>query len=219
MIYDYPTNVDNGFNLPNNDNSDSGLDASTDDEGTSPPQYILTDEDGKKVQFYTMLEMSTSAPSQLPTEVIEKGSFATYNRVIEPMTFTAMLVMEGAEHEIQDALDGLNELKNGEKKVEFITPFETYENLMVEGYDYRRDDHSGHNTLRVEVRLKEVREVTVGKTTSEVSEPPPIEADETKDASCSSDVDYGETPTDTPTQAEQEAAEGRRQSIAFQMGL
>ena len=224
MIWDFPTTggiVDDNITLPQQEETPAEGEATgPDEEGVSDPQYILKDEDGNEVKFFTMLEMSVSAATQLPSEVIEKGAFAVYNRVIEPMTFSTMLVMEGEAYEIQDALNGLDELKNGEKKLEFITPFETYENLMVESYDYRRDDHSGHNTLRVEVRLKEIREVEVGKTTKAVTEPEPIESGDTKDASCSSPVDYGETPTTTPSQTEEDAANGgRRQSIAFQMGL
>ena len=151
-------------------------------------------------------------------EPIEKGSFANYNRIIEPYEGTTRLALEGTESEIQQALDGLEELKKGLKKCELITPFATYENLMLESYDYRRDGHSGFNVLQVDLKLKEIREVESAKTTSSVEEPPQITESASADASCVSTTDGGQYQTYEPTQAETTAAQsensgGTRRSI------
>jgi hypothetical protein len=93
---------------------------------------------------------------------------------------------------------------------------------VLESFDYRRDSHSGHNLLSVDIRLKEIREVESAKTTSSVEEPPqaePISEESSADASCVSAETYGETPTYTPSESETESAEsgGRRQSALYQI--
>lgn len=193
------------FNIPVIVDNYGGAGTTT-EEKTPPPQYILKDEDGNQVAFYAMMEMGMTSSSQLPTEPIEKGSFANYNRIIDPYEGTCRLALEGTESEIQQALDGLEELRKGLKKIEFIMPFANYENLMLESYDYRRDSHSGFNLLQVDVRLKEIREVESARTTTSVEEPPEITQEASADASCVSNEDGGQYQTYSPTDAETETA-------------
>ena len=186
-----------------------------DQEGTEPAQYIIRDEKNS-VAFRMMLEMSLDSGSIIPTNPIEEGSFKSYNRIIEPKAATAMLVLSGDDAEIQDALASLEELKKGETKIEFITPFDTYENLMLESYDYRRDGHSGQNILQVEIRLKEIREVGTQQTTTAVDEPPPVTEAAAADGSCVSTEAYGEQQTYSPSTQETAAANseaGQKKSI------
>jgi hypothetical protein len=196
------------FNVPVIVDNFGGAGTTT-EEKSQPPQYILKDEDGNEVAFYAMMEMGMTSSSQLPSEPIEKGSFVNYNRIIDPYEGTCRLALEGTESEIQQALDGLEELRKGLKKIEFIMPFATYENLMLESYDYRRDSHSGFNLLQVDVRLKEIREVESAKTTTSVEEPPEITQDASADASCVSSEDGGQYQTYSPTSTETEASEGQ----------
>jgi hypothetical protein len=196
------------FNIPVIVDNYGGAGTTT-EEKSQPPQYILKDEDGNQVAFYAMMEMGMTSSSQLPSEPIEKGSFANYNRIIDPYEGTCRLALEGTESEIQQALDGLEELRKGLKKIEFIMPFATYENLMLESYDYRRDSHSGFNLLQVDVRLKEIREVESAKTTTSVEEPPEITQEASADASCVSSEDGGQYQTYSPTSTETEASEGQ----------
>lgn len=193
------------FNIPVIVDNYGGAGGTT-EEKSQPPQYILKDEDGNQVAFYAMMEMGMTSSSQLPSEPIEKGSFANYNRIIDPYEGTCRLALEGTESEIQQALDGLEELRKGLKKIEFIMPFANYENLMLESYDYRRDSHSGFNLLQVDVRLKEIREVESAKTTTSVEEPPEITQEASADASCVSSEDGGQYQTYGPTDAETETA-------------
>lgn len=191
----------------------------------SLPQYIIKADSGD-VAFTTMLELGVEENSNLPTEPIEQGSFANYNRTIEPIAINCRLAMQGDPADLQSLLDRLSELKTGMEKLSFIIPMASYDNLMLESFDYRRDSKSGHNLLTVDLRLKEIREVESQKTTASVTEPepPPVAADETADPSCSSGVDYGETQTYTPSPAESASAGdetgggGARRSVARDIG-
>lgn len=194
---------------------DGGTDAEGGAEGTSTG-LVGTD---SSVSFHSMLEMSASESSRLPEEPIEQGSFATYNRTIEPITMTCRLGLQGKPSEIQDVIARLQELKKGTEKLTFILPMASYENMMLESFDYRRDDHSGHNVLIVDVRLKEIREIEDQKTTSSVTEPepPPVAEESAADGSCCSEVDCGEVQSYDPSAYETTSAEtesgGRRSSI------
>ena len=183
----------------------------------SKPQYIVKGENGD-VAFQSMLEISVNEDSSLPSEPIEQSSFATYNRIIEPLDVKVRLGIQGYPSKLQSVIDRLSEMRKGVEKVTLITPSASYENLMLQGFDYRKDNHSGHNVLLVDLTLKEVREVPTFVTTSSVTEPEPpaVSADSAADGSCASAEDVGETQTYSPSSSESSTAEGesgKRRSV------
>lgn len=205
------TNVDYGF-----DNSMFGRIASLDSFSASglmslfasQPQYVVKAESGD-IAFHSMLELGAEESSNLPEEPIEKGSFADYNRTINPITITCRLASQGSPSTLQSMIEQLQELKTGTEKLTFITPMMTYENFMLESFDYRKDEHTGHNVLVVDIRLKEIREIEGQKTTSSVTEPepPPVTADASADGSCVSAEDCGEVQASYPSSGESSSAE------------
>ena len=189
----------------------------------SKPQFIVKGENGK-IEFQSMLETSVDENTNLPNEPIEQGTFATYNRIIEPIEIKCRLAAQGYPSSIQAMLDRLRELKEGTEKVTFIIPEASYENLMLQSFDYRKDNHNGYNVLQVDLQLKEVREVPTTMTTSSVTEPEPqkIDASSAADGSCASSVDAGEVQTYSPSSAESstaESASSRKRSILKDLGF
>lgn len=174
--------------------------------GASQKRYIVRSEQDE-VDFSSMLEFSAETSTQLPSEPIEQGSFATYNRVIEPVIIRAKLATMGQSDLLQSKLDELKEMASGNKKITVVTPEQKYPNMMLESFDYRRDNNSGVGLLTVELRLKEVREVATAKTTTAIEEA------DTEDASCVDDEDIGEQQGQAASGAEEEAASGRKTSI------
>lgn len=142
------------------------------------------------VDFSSMQEFSAEKTSRLPNEPIEKGSFATYNRVIEPRTITCQLSVEGGKSDLQNAIDRLTTLCENDEKITLVTPEQSYKNMMLESFDYRRDVTNGRGVLYVDLRFVEIREVASQQTTTSVEEP--IEPDDAEDGSCCDDVDGGE---------------------------
>ena len=205
------TNIDYGF-----DNSMFGRIASLDSFSASglmslfasQPQYIVKAESGD-VAFHSMLEIGADESSNLPEEPIEAGSFAQYNRVVSPVTLTVRLASQGTPSTLQAMIERLQELKTGTEKITLITPMMSYENYMLESFDYRKDEHTGHNVLVVDIRLKEIREIEGQKTTSSVTEPepPPVTDDASVDGSCVSAEDYGEVQAGSPSSDEDSSAE------------
>lgn len=182
------------------------------------PQYIIKATNGD-LEFQSMLEMSCTEDSSLPSEPIEQSSFATYNRVIEPLDIKCRLGVQGYPSVLQTMIDRLSDLHKGTEKLTFITPSASYESLMLQSFDYRVDNHTGFNVLLVDLTLREIREVPTFLTTSSVTEPdpPPVSADSTADGSCASEVDGGEVQSVSPSSSEASSADSeRKQSILFQ---
>lgn len=165
------------------------------------------------VDFSSMQEFSAEKSSRLPDEPIEKGSFATYNRIIEPRSVTCKLSVEGYPSKLQSAIDRLTTLCENDEKITLTTPEQSYPNMMLESFDYHRDAMNGRGVLYVDLRFKEIREVASQQTTTSVEEP--IEPEDAEDGSCCDDIDDGELQATDASSAENEAEEsgGTKRSI------
>lgn len=102
---------------------------------------------------------NTSKVSNAP---IERGSFASYNKVGDPFTVTVQMskgsggvFMRGAFLALLDALANSTDL------FLVITPEAVYPNMAITGYDYAREASDGARLLKVNIHLAEVRQVEV----------------------------------------------------------
>lgn len=172
--------------------------------------------DSAEVAFSSMLEFSAEKSSRLPDEPIEKGSFATYNRVIEPRSITCRLGVSGTAQRLQSEIDRLTTLSENDEKITLVTPEQSYKNMMLESFDYRRDAQNGRGVLYVDLRFKEIREVAPQQTTTSVEEAEePIDAEDAEDGSVCDDVDDGEVQAGNASEAEEEAESGGRKRSAL----
>jgi hypothetical protein len=161
------------------------------------------------VDFNSMQEFSAEKSSRLPDEPIEKGSFSTYNRIIEPRSITCQLSVEGSASKLQSAIDRLTDLCENDEKITLTTPEQSYPNMMLESFDYRRDAMNGRGVLYVDLRFKEIREVASQQTTTSVEEAEPIEAEDAADGSVCDDIDDGEMQATEAEEIEVEEADNR----------
>jgi len=168
------------------------------------------------VDFNSMQEFSAEKSSRLPDEPIEKGSFSTYNRIIEPRAITCRLSVEGSASKLQSAIDRLTTLCENDEKITLTTPEQSYPNMMLESFDYRRDATNGRGVLFVDLRFKEIREVQSAQTTTAIEEAEePIDAEDAEDGSVCDDVDDGEVQAGNASAAEEEAESGGRKRSAL----
>lgn len=173
-----------------------------------------------RVDFSSMIEFTAEKSSRLPEEPIEKGSFSTYNRVIEPRSITCRLGVKGKASDLQNAIDRLTELSENDEKITLTTPEQSYKNMMLESFDYRRDANNGRGVLYVDLRFKEIREVQSAQTTTAVEEAEePIDAEDAEDGSVADDVDGGEVQGSQASNAEEKAAEEQDESVLSSLGL
>lgn len=103
---------------------------------------------------------------------IEKGSFASYNKVADPWKATVQLSKgSGGTFERGAFLAQLEVLSKSTFKFIFITPEFVYKFANITGYDLAREAKDGATLIKVNVHLEEIREVTVKYDEEEVKQP------------------------------------------------
>ncbi|EOJ8666975.1 phage baseplate protein [Providencia stuartii] len=103
---------------------------------------------------------------------IEKGSFASYNKVADPWKATIQLSKgSGGTFERGAFLAQLEVLSKSTLKFIIITPEFVYKFANITGYDLAREAKDGATLIKVNVHLEEIREVTVKYDEEEVKQP------------------------------------------------
>lgn len=112
---------------------------------------------------------NSSRISQAP---IEKGSFASYNKVSNPYKATVQLSKGSGGTLLRGAfLTQIETLANSTLKFHIITPEFVYTNACIIGYDTARQASEGAQLIKVNLHLEEIREVIVQYDTEEVKNP------------------------------------------------
>lgn len=112
---------------------------------------------------------NSSRISQAP---IEKGSFASYNKVSNPYKATVQLSKGSGGTLLRGAfLAQIETLANSTLKFHIITPEFVYTNACIIGYDTARQASEGAQLIKVNLHLEEIREVFVQYDTEEVKNP------------------------------------------------
>lgn len=114
---------------------------------------------GPAVTFTSFLSMDLRAESQVVTGAIEEGSFASYNKVEQPLQIDVQLGIQGDAAELQDALATIDELQNSIDLLSLVTPNAEYTSLNLESYSYQRKREAGASVLWVDLALVEVKQV------------------------------------------------------------
>lgn len=124
---------------------------------------------------------------------IEKGGFASYNKVEMPANPVMTLYFSGTETERKAFIDKIDAATKSLELFAIVTPEANYIGYTMEKYTYRRTQQSGAYMYIVEVPLKEIREVT---STYTVSNPGDVKNTTHPDAV--PPVDAGKVQSTTP---------------------
>lgn len=91
---------------------------------------------------------------------VERGFFASYNKVELAANPTVTLLLGGTEKGRTTFLSAIDSACKSTELYSVVTPEVTYINYAIERYSYRRSNSSGATLLAVDVTLREVREVS-----------------------------------------------------------
>lgn len=92
---------------------------------------------------------------------VEMGSFASYNKVIEPYSVNIIVTKSsGGVVERGAFLALLDALANSTDLFMVITPEAIYPNCNIVGYEYAREAGDGARMIKANIKLQEVRLVT-----------------------------------------------------------
>jgi len=98
--------------------------------------------------------------SRISHAPVEKGSFASYNKVLDPSNITVQLSKgSGGTLERGAFLTQLEILQKSTLKFYIITPEYVYKNYNITGTDLARSAQDGATLIKVNLTLEEVREV------------------------------------------------------------
>lgn len=124
---------------------------------------------------------------------VEKGSFASYNKVETPAEPVVVLAMSGGESDRTKFLDAIDAACKSTDLFSVVTPEVSYVGYSVETYRYARRNFQGATLLVVEISLKEIRQVSAQYTDSnkaKVADP--------KDPAATPKADAGKVQPKTP---------------------
>ncbi len=91
---------------------------------------------------------------------IERGGFASYNKVESPANPQVVLCLQGSEADRRSFLDAVDTACKSTDLFSVVTPELTYINYSIERYNYARRNSKGATLLIVEITLKEVRQIS-----------------------------------------------------------
>ena len=124
---------------------------------------------------------------------LERGSFASYNKVETPASPVVTLCFTGSENDRRTFLEAIDTACKSTDIYSVVTPEVTYINYSVERYNYQRRSNKGATLLIVEITLKEIRQVSASYSQSNKGQ-----VDQPKDASATPQADNGKVQAQTP---------------------
>lgn len=124
---------------------------------------------------------------------LERGSFASYNKVEQPANPSVTLCLTGSEKNRRTFLEAIDKATKSTDLYSVVTPEVTYINYTVERYNYARHNAKGATLLIVEITLKEVRQVSALYTQSNKGQ-----VDAPKEAGATPQADNGKVQAQTP---------------------
>lgn len=135
---------------------------------------------------------------------IEKGGFASYNKVEMPAAPIVTLCFSGSETEAGAFLTAIDAACKSTDLFSVVTPEAKYIDHAIERYNYQRRHDKGASILVVEIMLKEVRTVSAQYTKA----PDKKQINDPKSAGAAPAVDAGKVqPAEPPKSLLKSAAE------------
>jgi hypothetical protein len=122
--------------------------------------------DSKYQRFcnYTSIEGDDiSAETDVPTEPIENGKLAAYNKIIKPFQVKVTLLFDGAYSNQEQALAQIEAARQGTALFIVVTPSQVFKNCSLVNYDYTRSQSGGAHLLAVDCSFSEILSVNQNK--------------------------------------------------------
>lgn len=127
-----------------------------------PNLWGIFDQNGNQVfDVDSALSLRFSNETKVSSFPVEKGSFASYNKVSIPYKARVRLAVGGDRTRLAALLSALETILDDTANLyHVVTPEMTYLNATVDRFDYAREHGKGQDMIVADVELLEVREVT-----------------------------------------------------------
>ena len=140
---------------------------------------------------------------------LERGSFASYNKVEQPANPSVTLCLTGSEKNRRTFLEAIDKAAKSTDLYSVVTPEVTYVNYSVERYSYSRRSSKGATLLIVDISLREIRQVSAQYTQSNKGQ-----ADQPKEAGATPQADNGKVQAQTPPKSTLKSLADKLPSLA-----
>ncbi len=128
--------------------------------GAYPNQWGLFDSELNPVfEVDSCLEVGYGLDFKTSNFPVEKGGFASYNKVAEPFKARVRLAVGGDGDRIKAFVDALDAAVASTDLYSVVTPEKVYLKATLERVSYRRSARSGANLIAADLELLQVREV------------------------------------------------------------
>lgn len=170
-----------------------------------PQVWVITDEWGHPILSYkSLLKAEYRSIGKVVYEPIEENSYATYNKSTEPKEFYFEIALQFPNQDFGVILGKLENLKNGTDLFIFMTPFNSYSDLTLEGYSTSFETST--SMLVIGLQCKEIKQVRQGYSNVTVNDATPINGSDAKNPDNVSTSDTGMTSTRSGTEEEKKQA-------------
>ena len=113
-------------------------------------------------------ELSFNGPAKIARFYVEKGTFANYNKVIDPDETTVVLIKTGTYYELGTYIDEVEKLRQSVELYDIVTPERSLTNVNLESFDYSRRRSEGVNLIQFNLHFIEIREVELAYSTETI---------------------------------------------------
>lgn len=151
----------------------------------------------KQLAFDGLISFEITADAEAPSQPIEEGSFATYNKVKTPREITTQIARMGTETEMEEMITQLERWRTGATRVNFLTPEIEYPDFTLTSYNYTRTVQQGEGVIIFDLTLQEINSVQTNVTTTVITKP--------RNPTSASNKDMGLGKTRPPTDQERSA--------------
>ncbi len=124
----------------------------------SPSWGILDDTGTPAIVPDSFLGIEVMPTSEVCDYPVEKGSFASFNKVTRPIVIELRIAKGGSTSSRSAFLTSLQNAKDGTGVFTIVTPEGTYPNMSLNAYPYRKTETEGAGMIVANCRFAEIRQ-------------------------------------------------------------
>lgn len=119
------------------------------------------------IETKTVLGVEIKHSGKVVNAAVEQGSFASYNKVEEPISLTYTIGISGTDEELGEVLDNLSEWQSGTDLFIVVTPCDSFQDLNLTAYNYGHKRENGVGVLWLELQFQQIKQVESESTVGE----------------------------------------------------
>ena len=127
--------------------------------GSEKAQWGVFDKSGQPIALAdSVMSFDYRTGSRISDYPLERGAFASYNKVSEPYAVKVRMTCGGSQDQRAVFIGALELASKALDLFTVITPEATYLSANIESFDYRRESTNGAYVIIADLYIREIRE-------------------------------------------------------------